>query len=66
VYVAAGDRVEHFFVASNGALTYDGCVSNDGSGGRAPTFRQRDPADGRCRGCGQPGRTLGICGLERR
>ena len=33
VYVAASDRVEHFFVASNGALSYDGCVSNDGSGG---------------------------------
>ena len=33
VYVAAGDRVEHFFVAPNGALSYDGCVSNDGSGG---------------------------------
>jgi hypothetical protein len=33
VYVAAGDRVEHFFAAANGALTYDGCVSDDGSGG---------------------------------
>ena len=33
VYVAASDRVEHFFVASSGALTYDGCVSDDGSGG---------------------------------
>ena len=33
VYVAAGDRVEHFFAASNGDLTYDGCVSSDGSGG---------------------------------
>ena len=33
VYVAAYDRVEHFFAASNGALNYDGCVSNDGSGG---------------------------------
>jgi sugar lactone lactonase YvrE len=33
VYVAAYDRVEHFFAAANGALTYDGCVSDDGSGG---------------------------------
>ena len=33
VYVAASDRVEHFFVATSGALSYDGCVSNDGSGG---------------------------------
>jgi hypothetical protein len=33
VYVAASDRVDHFFAASNGALAYDGCVSNDGSGG---------------------------------
>ena len=33
VYVAAGDRVQHFFAAANGALTYDGCVSDDGSDG---------------------------------
>jgi DNA-binding beta-propeller fold protein YncE len=33
VYVAAGDRIEHFFAAAKGALTYDGCVSDDGSGG---------------------------------
>ena len=33
VYVVAGDRIDHFFAASNGALAYDGCVSNDGSGG---------------------------------
>ena len=33
VYVAAEDRVQHFFAAANGALTYDGCVSDDGSGG---------------------------------
>ena len=33
VYVAAEDRVQHFFAAANGALTYDGCVSDDGSDG---------------------------------
>jgi DNA-binding beta-propeller fold protein YncE len=33
LYVAAQDRVQHFFVASNGTLTYDGCISNNGSGG---------------------------------
>jgi DNA-binding beta-propeller fold protein YncE len=33
VYVTATDRVEHFFVGANGALVYDGCVSDDGSGG---------------------------------
>ncbi|HEV3056167.1 MAG TPA: hypothetical protein VGX45_16000, partial [Solirubrobacteraceae bacterium] len=26
--------VSHFFVGAQGSLAYDGCVSNDGSGGR--------------------------------
>jgi DNA-binding beta-propeller fold protein YncE len=36
VYVAAANpgAVSHFFAAPAGQLTYDGCVSNDGSGGR--------------------------------
>jgi DNA-binding beta-propeller fold protein YncE len=34
VYVVATDRVEHFFVGANGALVYDGCVSDNGSGGK--------------------------------
>ncbi|HXR29440.1 MAG TPA: hypothetical protein VN772_07650, partial [Solirubrobacteraceae bacterium] len=36
VYVAAAKpgAVSHFFAAAGGQLTYDGCVSNDGSGGR--------------------------------
>src|ERR1019366_7450126 len=36
VYVAAAQpgAVSHFFAAAGGQLTYDGCVSNDGSGGR--------------------------------
>ena len=35
VYATAGEpaAVSHFFVAPAGQLTYDGCVSNDGSGG---------------------------------
>ncbi len=33
VYVAAEGAVVHFFAAPAGQLTYDGCVSNDGSGG---------------------------------
>ncbi len=35
VYVAAAQpgAVSHFFAAAGGQLTYDGCVSNDGSGG---------------------------------
>ena len=33
VYIAAGDRVEHFFAGAHGALAYDGCVSDTGSGG---------------------------------
>ena len=35
VYATAGEpaAVSHFFVAAGGQLTYDGCVSNDGSGG---------------------------------
>jgi len=35
VYVAAAQpgAVSHFFAAAAGQLTYDGCVSNDGSGG---------------------------------
>jgi DNA-binding beta-propeller fold protein YncE len=35
VYVASGDlgTVTHFFAAPQGQLSYDGCVSNDGSGG---------------------------------
>jgi DNA-binding beta-propeller fold protein YncE len=35
VYVTAAfsDDVVHFFAAAAGQLTYDGCVSNDGSGG---------------------------------
>jgi DNA-binding beta-propeller fold protein YncE len=35
VYVAAAQpgAVSHFFAAAGGQLTYDGCISNDGSGG---------------------------------
>ena len=35
VYVASpgSDAVAHFFAAAGGQLTYDGCVSHDGSGG---------------------------------
>src|SRR5471030_324992 len=35
VYVvsAASGTITHFFVAAGGQLTYDGCISNDGSGG---------------------------------
>jgi DNA-binding beta-propeller fold protein YncE len=33
VYVAGGNDVVHFFAAPGGQLTYDGCISNDGSGG---------------------------------
>ncbi len=35
VYATAGNpaAVSHFFAAAGGQLTYDGCVSNDGSGG---------------------------------
>jgi DNA-binding beta-propeller fold protein YncE len=35
VYATAGEpaAVSHFFAAPGGQLTYDGCVSNDGSGG---------------------------------
>ena len=32
VYVG-GNAVTHFFAAPQGQLSYDGCVSNDGSGG---------------------------------
>ncbi len=33
VYIVADATVVHFFAAPAGQLTYDGCVSNDGSGG---------------------------------
>jgi DNA-binding beta-propeller fold protein YncE len=35
VYVASAtaDTINHFFAAPGGQLTYDGCISNDGSGG---------------------------------
>src|ERR1019366_1341696 len=36
VYVASATSgtITHFFAAPGGQLTYDGCISNDGSGGR--------------------------------
>jgi DNA-binding beta-propeller fold protein YncE len=33
VYVTAPGYITHFFAAPGGQLTYDGCISNDGSGG---------------------------------
>jgi sugar lactone lactonase YvrE len=33
VYVTAPGVITHFFAAAGGQLTYDGCISNDGSGG---------------------------------
>jgi hypothetical protein len=34
VYVTGDDAVAHFFVGAQGRLGYDGCVSDDGSGGQ--------------------------------
>ena len=49
VYVVAnagsGSTVSHFFAAAGGQLTYDGCVSNDGSGG-ACAAAQGNPLQG--------------------